>query len=158
MTDRDAALAALNTIIDPKSGKGLSDAGLVLGLIVREGRAGFAMEVRGEDVPLYQPVRDAAEAALKALPGLERVHVVLTSEEPPLAPGATRLRKVAIAIVNLEVPRGRQSSRRHGLCGRAHDRLRHRVGGEAADHRDVRLSGPSSGGQREHRIAVADRV
>ena len=51
MTDRDAALAALNRIKDPKSGRGLADAGLVLGLVVREGRAGFAIEVRGEDVP-----------------------------------------------------------------------------------------------------------
>jgi ATP-binding protein involved in chromosome partitioning len=107
MTDRDAALAALNTIKDPKSGKGLADAGLVLGLIVREGRAGFAMEVRGEDVSLYQAVRDAAEAALKALPGLERVHVVLTSEEPPLAAGATRLRKGASVSPEVAVPRGR---------------------------------------------------
>ncbi|HET9160978.1 MAG TPA: iron-sulfur cluster assembly protein, partial [Caulobacteraceae bacterium] len=62
MTDREAALAALNSIVDPKSGQGLADAGMVLGLIVREGRAGFAIEVRGEDVALYGPVRDRAEA------------------------------------------------------------------------------------------------
>jgi ATP-binding protein involved in chromosome partitioning len=107
MTDRDAALAALNRIKDPKSGRGLADAGLVLGLVVREGRAGFAMEVRGEDVRLYEPVRDQAEAVLKALRGIDRVHVVLTSEEPPLAPGATRLRKGATVSREIESPRGR---------------------------------------------------
>jgi ATP-binding protein involved in chromosome partitioning len=112
VTDRETALTALNAIADPKSGKGIADAGLVLGLVVREGRAGIAIEVRGEDVALYAPVRDQAEAALKALPGIERVHVVLTSEEPPLAPGATRLRRNSGkggATVNrdIEVPRGR---------------------------------------------------
>lgn len=107
MTDRDAALAALNAISDPKSGKGLADAGLVLGLVVRDGRAGFAMEVRGEDVPAYGPVRDAAEAALKRLPGIERVHVVLTSEEPPLAPGAVRMRKGATVNADVQAPSGR---------------------------------------------------
>ena len=52
-------------------------------------------------------MRDQAEALLKALRGIERVHVVLTSEEPPLAPGATRLRKGATVSRGIEVPRGR---------------------------------------------------
>jgi ATP-binding protein involved in chromosome partitioning len=96
MTDKEAVWPPSIPSWIPKSGKGLADAGLVLGLVVREGRAGFAMEVRGEDVGLYAPVRDAAEAALKALPGLDRVHVVLTfGRSRRLAPGATRLRKGA---------------------------------------------------------------
>jgi ATP-binding protein involved in chromosome partitioning len=41
------------------------------------------------------------------LPGVERVHVVLTSEEPPPAPGATRLRKGATVSREIDVPRGR---------------------------------------------------
>jgi ATP-binding protein involved in chromosome partitioning len=104
MADREAALAALNRLIDPKSGKGLADAGLVLGLVAQDGRVGFAMEVLGEDVPLYTPIRDAAEAVLKALPGVTRVHVVLTSEEPPLAPGATRVRRGAKVSPELDGP------------------------------------------------------
>jgi len=107
MTDRETTLAALNAILDPRSGKGLADAGLVQGLMLRDGRAGFMLEVPGEDVPLYEPVRQAAEAALRGLPGIERAQVVLTSSEPPLAEGATRVRRGAQLSPEVDAPGGR---------------------------------------------------
>jgi ATP-binding protein involved in chromosome partitioning len=78
--DRETVLAALDAIIDPKSGQGLVAAGLVQGLVVADDRAGFALEVAASDAALYAPVRDAAEAALKAVPGMVKVAVVLTAE------------------------------------------------------------------------------
>lgn len=86
MPDRSAVLAALDAVIDPKTGQGLASAGLVQGLVVAEDRAGFALEVAPGDTALYAPVRDAAEAALKALPGVERAFVVLSAETAPVAP------------------------------------------------------------------------
>jgi ATP-binding protein involved in chromosome partitioning len=86
--DRSAVLAALDAILDPKSGKGLAASGLVQGLVVADDRAGFVLEVPAGDTALYAPVRDAAEAALKALPGIERVSVILTAEAAPAAPPA----------------------------------------------------------------------
>ena len=83
MPDHAAVVAALDAIIDPKSGRGLVSAGLVQGLVVAEDRAGFAMEIARADVVIYAPVRDAAEAALKALPGMTRVSVVMTAETAP---------------------------------------------------------------------------
>lgn len=80
MPDRETVLAALDAVIDPKSGQGLVAAGLVQGLVVAEDRAGFALEVAASDAALYAPVRDAAEAALKAVPGMVKVAVVLTAE------------------------------------------------------------------------------
>lgn len=80
LPDRSAVLAALDAVIDPKSGQGLAAAGLIQGLTVAEDRAGFVMEVAPGDTALYAPVRDAAEAALKAIPGMARVSVVLTAE------------------------------------------------------------------------------
>ena len=77
--DRAAVLTALNAVRDPKSGRGLPAAGLVQALVVAPGRAGFMMEVAAEDGALYAPVRDAAEAALLAIPGVERAQVVLTA-------------------------------------------------------------------------------
>ncbi|HCQ52768.1 MAG TPA: sodium:proton antiporter, partial [Brevundimonas diminuta] len=71
---------------DPKSGQGLATAGLVQGLVVADGRAGFVMEVPAKETALYAPVRDAAETALKAIPGMERVSVVLTAEAVAAAP------------------------------------------------------------------------
>jgi len=85
--DRDRVLVALDAIRDPGTGQGLVAAGLVQGLTVAsapEGlRAGFVIEVPAGVTALYAPVRDAAEAALKALPGMARVSVVLTAEAAP---------------------------------------------------------------------------
>ena len=80
MIDRTAVIAALDAVVDPKSGQGLVAAGLVQGLTVTEDRAGFVMEVPAGETAIYAPVRDAAEAALKAMPGMARVSVVLTAE------------------------------------------------------------------------------
>ncbi len=94
MPDRADALAALDRVTDPKSGRGLAAAGLVQGLVVAPDRAGFMLEVAPGDVALYGPVREAAEAALRALPGVVRAHVALTAQEgPPPPPGATRVRR-----------------------------------------------------------------
>ncbi|WP_411288899.1 Mrp/NBP35 family ATP-binding protein [Phenylobacterium sp.] len=78
--DRAAILQALDTVVDPRSGKGLTSAGLVRGLVIRGGRAAFMLEVPGADTALYAPVRDAAEQALAAVPGVETAQVVLTAE------------------------------------------------------------------------------
>ena len=98
MSDKDRAniLTILNQLIDPRSGQGLVDAGLVQGLVASRGRAGFMLEVPPADVGLYGAVREQAESALAALPGIERAQVVLTaSAEPAQAPGTIRVRKGA---------------------------------------------------------------
>ena len=63
------------------------------------------LEVDRGDADLYGPVREQAEAALKALPGIERAQVVLTADrapassatgdEPPVPHGAVRMRRNA---------------------------------------------------------------
>ena len=78
--DRAQVYAALDRILDPKSGQGLMRAGLVRGLTLGPGRAGFMMEVSAADARVYAPVREEAEAALRAIPGVERAQVVLTAE------------------------------------------------------------------------------
>ena len=78
--DRAAVLAALDAVRDPRSGQGLVQAGLVQGLAIGPGRAGFMLEAPAAEVERYAAVRDAAEAALKAVPGVRRAQVVLTAE------------------------------------------------------------------------------
>ena len=85
--DRAAVLQALDAVIDPRSGQGLVAAGLVHGLALRPGRAGFMLEVAKADVDAYAPVRAAAEAVLAKLPGVEQAQVVLTTADA--APAAT---------------------------------------------------------------------
>jgi ATP-binding protein involved in chromosome partitioning len=90
--DRAQVLAALDKVIDPKSGRGLAAAGLVQGLMIGEGRAGFMLEVPAEDAVHYARIRDAAEQALKAVPGVAKAQVVLTAAAKA---GVTRVRKGA---------------------------------------------------------------
>ncbi|MBW8733750.1 MAG: Mrp/NBP35 family ATP-binding protein [Asticcacaulis sp.] len=79
---RESVLDTLNRITDPVSGQGLSDAGLVRGLVVSPERIGFMIEVPQDQVPSYQDVRSRAEAALTHLPGVKKAQVVLTAEAP----------------------------------------------------------------------------
>jgi ATP-binding protein involved in chromosome partitioning len=95
MSERDRILALLDTIKDPKTGQGLRQAGLVQGLVVAEGRAGFMIEAPPGDVALYAPVRDEAERALAAMPGITKAQVVLTTAAKPAPPGVTRVRRGA---------------------------------------------------------------
>ena len=90
--DKDRVLAALDKVIDPKTGRGLVAAGLVQGLMIGEGRAGFMLEVPTEDAAQYAYVRDQAEKALKAVPGVEKAQVVLTAAARA---GVSRVRKTA---------------------------------------------------------------
>jgi ATP-binding protein involved in chromosome partitioning len=98
--DRQAVLAALDAIKDPRSGQGLTRAGLVRGLILRADRAAFMLEVPESEIELYRPVRDAAETALARASGIARAQVVLTAEHaaPPVphpAPAAGRRARVS---------------------------------------------------------------
>ena len=88
----DDARAALDLVVDPVSGEGLVAAGLVQGLVVRAGRAGFMLEVPASQAATYAPVREAAEKVLAGLPGIDVAQVVLTTQA---AEGATRVRKGA---------------------------------------------------------------
>ena len=95
--DRAVVLAALDQIIDPKSGRGLVASRRVRGLTLGPGRAGFVLEVEPQDMTLYQPTRRLAEEALRGIEGVSQAQVALTPDAgmPPPAPGATRVRKGA---------------------------------------------------------------
>jgi ATP-binding protein involved in chromosome partitioning len=92
---RAAVLAALDRVLDPRTGQGLAAAGLVQGLELGEGRAGFMLEVPAADAALYAPVREAAERALLGIGGVRKAQVVLTTAQAPPAAGVTRVRRGA---------------------------------------------------------------
>ena len=112
--DKDAVLKVLDQVTDPLTGRGLTAAGLVQALVAREGRAGFMMEVAPEHVARYGPVRDAAERALLAMPGIEKTNVVLTAASGPPPAGATRVRRggAHVAADPQAVPRRAQQVER----------------------------------------------
>ncbi len=88
--NRDDVLRALAAVKDPKSGRNVVEAGMIQGLVVKDGKVGFAIEVTAENGSAYEPVRLACAEAVKKLPGVAQVTAVLTAErpasEPPPAP------------------------------------------------------------------------
>jgi ATP-binding protein involved in chromosome partitioning len=84
---KEDVLAALDRVIDPASGKSVTESGLVQGLVLRDGNVGFAIEVpeaRGREA---EPLRKACEDAVGKVPGVLSVTAVLTAhhEGPPVA-------------------------------------------------------------------------
>ena len=77
---REQLSEVLNRIRDPKSGRGVVEAGLIQGLVVKDGRVGFMIEVAADVAPLYESVRAACEKAARAVRGVEAVTAVLTAE------------------------------------------------------------------------------
>jgi len=83
---RDDVLNALSRIVDSESGKNVVEAGLIQGLVLRDGHVGFALEVPAARGRASEPLRKACEDAVAALPGVLSVTAVLTAHsEPPNA-------------------------------------------------------------------------
>lgn len=76
--DRESVLRALDSVRTP-DGHSLVAAGMIQGLVLRDGAVGFAIEVPPETAPAMEPVREAAEHAVRALPGVTAVTAVLTA-------------------------------------------------------------------------------
>lgn len=88
--NRDAVLAALARVVDPHSGQDLVASGMVQGLTLKDGAVAFAIEVPPALGARAEPLRQAAEAAVRAIPGVVRVMAVLTAHSnTPSTPAST---------------------------------------------------------------------
>lgn len=90
---RESVLAALKEINDPVSGSDLVSAGVTRGLNVEGGMVRFVLEIDPAKAKLYEPVRDAAEAAVRALDGVTDVSAVLTAHQAKAPPDLKPSRK-----------------------------------------------------------------
>ena len=85
-TTRDAVIAALKTIDDPVAGGDIMASGVVRALNVDDaGAVRFVLEIPPSAATAYGAVKDAAEAALKAL-GAPQVSIVLTGHTDKAPP------------------------------------------------------------------------
>ncbi|SES79335.1 Mrp/NBP35 family ATP-binding protein [Oceanicella actignis] len=84
---REAALQALSRVADPADGTDLVSAGRVQGLSVRDAVARFAIEADPARAAALEPLRRAAEEAVRAVPGMAGALAVLTAHAEP---GAAR--------------------------------------------------------------------
>lgn len=82
-------LNALARIPDPVSGKSLVAAGLVQGVVVKDGHVSFAIEVPEARGATAEPLRKEAENAVATLPGVLSVTAVLTAHHEPVRVSAS---------------------------------------------------------------------
>jgi len=73
---------ALRTVNDPERGQDIVTLNMVSGLAVKEGHVAFAIEVDPARGPRLEPLRQAAEKAVDAVPGVLSVSAVLTAQKP----------------------------------------------------------------------------
>ena len=93
--------AALSTVNLPGSDRNIVDAGAVSGLVVKDGHVQFALEIDPADAEKMEPVRKAAEDAVKALGGILSVTAVMTAhrgaqprqQQPPPQQGQPQQQK-----------------------------------------------------------------
>ncbi|MEQ8268276.1 MAG: iron-sulfur cluster carrier protein ApbC [Parvibaculum sp.] len=87
---RDDIAAALASVTDEETGKDVMSAGLVQGLVVREGHVGFSLEVDPAKGAEKEPLRKACEEAVKRLPGVLSVTAVLTAHRGAQSAGPAK--------------------------------------------------------------------
>ena len=107
--DRTAVLAALEGVRDPVTGRGLVSAGLVQGLAIGPGRAGFMLEAPAATVERYAEVRDMAEAAMLGVAEVRRAQVGLTADGG--APGRFEVQPRRAAAASTPSALGESSAR-----------------------------------------------
>lgn len=90
--DKDGVLAALRAVAMPDGGDVVAR-DLVRALVVEGGTVRFVLEAPSADIArTMEPVRAAAEAAVRALPGVTAAQVVLTAHGPAAKPAAPSLK------------------------------------------------------------------
>ena len=92
--DKEAVLDRLRSIRGPDDDRDIVRRGLVSDIVIANGRVMFSITVPAERAKAYEPMREAAETAVKTLQGVTGAMVVLTAEKKggagsPAAPRPT---------------------------------------------------------------------
>jgi ATP-binding protein involved in chromosome partitioning len=87
-----AVRGVLETVIDPASGRNVVALGMVSGVATRGGHVAVTLEVDPARGAALEPLRQACEQAVRAMPGVLSATAVMTAERaapkpPPAAPG-----------------------------------------------------------------------
>jgi ATP-binding protein involved in chromosome partitioning len=89
MYNTDDIYAALQGVKGPDGLTSLADSGALSGVSIRDGKVFITIAVAPDQAAASEPMRLAAEKAVKAIPGVATVMAVLTSERGPEARGAS---------------------------------------------------------------------
>ena len=85
---RKEIVKTLSGIMDPVTHRDVVSAGLIQGLVLREGHVGFSIEVAPELGPRMEPLRRECEEAVRKMKGVLSVTAVLTAHNAQ--PGSAR--------------------------------------------------------------------
>ena len=81
---KEQVLAALARV-PSADGTALPDARVLSDVVVSDGKVFFSLTVEAAAVKAWEPVREAAERAVRAIPGVQSALVALTAERSPAA-------------------------------------------------------------------------
>lgn len=87
---QDAVLAALAKLSPPGDNENIVAKGMVSDVFIKDGAATFSLTVPADRASEMEPLRMAAQRAVEALDGADKVMVVLTAERQGGAPSAPR--------------------------------------------------------------------
>ena len=79
-------LDALQAVQIPGENRSVVALGLISGLAVKDGLVHISIETSPENVPEMEEVRQACEAAMRGVPGVQNATAVLTAEKPQAPP------------------------------------------------------------------------
>jgi ATP-binding protein involved in chromosome partitioning len=102
---KDQVLAALAGVKSPE-GRALAETGKLSDVVVSDGKVFFSITVDAAVVPQWEPVRKAAEAAVRAVPGVTSAMVALTGERAGGSASAPPPRAPAQGHPHSHAPRG----------------------------------------------------
>lgn len=80
---KDQVAAALSKITMPGTGKDIVAAGAVSDIYEKDGKVMLSISVPADKASRFEPIRAAAEAAVKSIPGVTKATVALTAEVAP---------------------------------------------------------------------------
>lgn len=80
---KDQVAAALSKITMPGTGKDIVAAGAVSDIYEKDGKVMLSISVPADKASRFEPIRAAAETAIKSIPGVTKATVALTAEVAP---------------------------------------------------------------------------
>lgn len=115
---KDVVLERLGGIRGPDDDRDIVRRGMVSDIVIANDRVMFSITVPAERAEAYEPMRAAAETAVRTIPGIANAMVVLTAEKKA-GPGSSPVSSVASRPQESRGPRPSHGSPQHGQPGGA---------------------------------------
>ena len=93
--DKDVVIQRLHGIRGPDDDRDIVRRGMVSDIVIANGRVMFSVTVPAERAAAFEPMRQAAETAVRTIPGVTGVMIVLTAEKKAGGPGPAPARPAA---------------------------------------------------------------